>query len=105
MGGEGSSFARRPNHVAMRLRHEWGTRFCGEDETEDRQKGEGVATHDGGRGVRQPEERYRNRDGGDGGTPTENGGEEQSEPGGGEELGVGGALVGSVQRVGVGDVD
>ena len=42
---------------------------------------------------------------GDGGAGAEDGEEEEREPGGGEEFGVGGALVGGEEHVGVGEVE
>ncbi len=66
---------------------------------------ERVAAHDSGGGVGEPEQSDGDCDAGDGDAVAQDGVEQKREPGGGEEFGVGGALVGGVERVGVCDVE
>src|SRR6266851_2476391 len=101
MGGGGRAFARYPT---LRKRREgWGTRIC--DYADGGEEGEGVAGHDGGRGVGEPEQSDGDGDAGDSDLFAEDGVEEEGDPGGGEEFGVGGALVGGEEHVGIDDVE
>ena len=77
---------------------------CG-DEAEERQQGECVAAHDGGGSVCEPEQSDGDGDAGDGDAVAEDGVEQEGNPGGGEEFGVGGALVRGEEHVGVDDVE
>jgi hypothetical protein len=57
------------------------------------QQGEGIAAHDGGGGVGEPEKKYRDCNAGDGDASAQDGAEEERDEGSGEEFGVGRALV------------
>ncbi len=71
------------------------------DDADDGEESQGVAAHDSGGGVGEPEEGDGDGDAGDGDLPAQNGVEQEWDERGGEELGVGGALVGGEEHVGV----
>jgi len=71
------------------------------DKADDGEEGEGVAAHDGGGGVGEPEKSYGDCNAGDGDPLAQDGVEEQWDEGGSEELGVGSALVCGEEHVGV----
>ena len=79
----------------------WGTRIC--EESNHGEEGQGVAGHDGGGGVGEPEEGDGDGDAGDGDRvgAAQDGVEEERDEGGGEEFGVGGALVCGEEHVGL----
>src|SRR5438270_13998742 len=71
---------------------------CGEE-------GEGVAGHDGGGSVGEPEESYGDGYTRDGDSLAQDGMEEQRDPDGGEEFGVGTAFIRGEEHVGIDDVE
>ena len=90
----------------------WGTSSDGPgrgDEAEHGEEGQGVAAHDGGGGVGEPEESDGGGDAEDGDGAPEDGRRVALRRGdrrdGGEELGVGGALVCGEEGVGVDEVE
>src|SRR5260370_68799 len=76
-------------------------RASGHGDADEGAEGHGVAGRDGGWGVGEPEEGDGDGYAGDGDLFAEDGVEEERDPGGGEEFGVGGALVGGEEHVGI----
>ena len=80
-----------------------GTRIYGQSNYGEER--EGVAGHDGGWGVGEPEEGDGDGDARNGDLLAQDGVKEKGDPGGGEEFGVGGALVCGEEHVGVHHVE
>ena len=75
------------------------------EDAQGREESEGVAAHDGGGRVGEPEQRDRDGDGADRRAGAQDGEEKEGNPGGGQELGQGGALECVEEHVGVGEVE